>query len=240
MGEHRSGCLVCGAELRYGAAERLACALCGAVAETPARCAAGHYVCDPCHSGNAKDAIERACLATASEDPLEIARALMRHPKLKLHGPEHHFLVPAALLAADANVRGERGDLPRRLADARRRSDGVAGGSCGFQGACGAGVGAGIYVSVATGATPLSDDPWRLANAATSRALDVISRPGGPRCCKRTTGLAILAAARFAREHLGVHLRPRSAPCEWADANRECIEARCPFYPRAARAASAT
>lgn len=233
VGDHRSGCLVCGAELVYRAdAERMACALCGGAGESPVRCAAGHFVCDACHSGSAKDVIERACLATEQTDPLALARALMRHPQVKLHGPEHHFLVPAVLLAALANARGDRRELPRQLAEARRRSDPVAGGFCGFQGACGAGVGAGIFVSIATAATPLASEPWALANGATARALDVLARVGGPRCCKRTTGLALLATVRFARERLGVKLPAAAAPCEHADRNAECIAARCPFYPR--------
>jgi hypothetical protein len=233
MGEHRSGCLLCGAELSYlGAAEPMACALCGAGAESAARCVAGHFVCDACHSGSAKDAIERACLSAEGDDPLELARALMRHPRVKLHGPEHHFLVPAALLAAWATARGARAELPRLLAEARRRSEPVGGGFCGFQGACGAGVGAGIFVSLVTGATPLAREPWALANAATARALDVLARVGGPRCCKRTTGLVLLTAVRFAHERLGVRLTAGAAPCEHADRNAECIEGRCPFYPR--------
>jgi len=241
MGEHHSGCLTCGAPLEYlRAAERVRCILCGTEGESAARCAAGHFVCDACHSGSAKDVIERACLAAEGDDPLAIARALMRHPKLKLHGPEHHFLVPAALLAARANATGRRGDLPRLLAEARRRSDPVGGGFCGFQGACGAAIGAGIYVSLATGATPLAGEPWALANGATARALDVLARVGGPRCCKRTTGLVLLAAARTSREKLGVRLSTSAAPCEFSDANAECIEARCPFYPRSEASASAS
>jgi hypothetical protein len=233
MGEHRSGCLTCGAALEYlSAGERMRCVLCAAEVESVARCAAGHFVCDACHSGSAKDVIERACLAAEGDDPLAIARAVMRHPKLKLHGPEHHFLVPAALLAAQANARGTRDDLPRLLAEARRRSDPVGGGFCGFQGACGAGIGAGIYASLATDASPLTVEPWGLANGATARALDVLACVGGPRCCKRTTGLVLLAAVRYARERLGIRLSSSSAPCEFADANAECIEGRCPFYPR--------
>jgi hypothetical protein len=240
MSEHRSGCLTCGAPLAYlAAAEPMRCVLCGVEAESPARCAAGHFVCDACHSGTAKDVIERACLAAEGDDPLALAREVMRHPKLKLHGPEHHFLVPAVLLSAHASATGKRAELPRLLVEARRRSDAVPGGFCGFQGACGAGIGAGIYVSLATGATPLAEEPWALANGATARALEVLSRVGGPRCCKRTTGLTLLAATRFASERLGVTLPTSSAPCEFADRNAECIEGRCPFYPRSSTSAPA-
>jgi hypothetical protein len=229
---HRTGCLACGAPLEYlPAAERMTCTGCGASFESAARCTAGHFVCDACHAGSPKDVIERFCLATESTNPLEISRALMRHPRLAMHGPEHHYLVPAALLAAHANARGEPAEKPRLLAEARRRSDPVKGGFCGFQGACGAAIGAGIYVSVATGATPLTDGPWALANGATSRALDALSRVGGPRCCKRTTWLALLSAVRFARERLGVSLDGEGARCDVVALNRECIGERCPFHP---------
>jgi Family of unknown function (DUF5714) len=233
MSEHRAGCVVCGDALEYlAASEPMTCATCGAVATSSARCRSGHFVCDACHSSSAKDVIERACASTALTDPLEISRALMRHPALKMHGPEHHFLVPAALLAAHANARGEPGDKPRLIAEARRRSEPLGGGLCGLQGACGAAIGVGIYVSIATGSTPLTREPWALANAATAGALDVLSRVGGPRCCKRTTWLAMLAAIRFARERLGVALDGRGGRCDFTALNRECIEDRCPFHPR--------
>jgi hypothetical protein len=239
VGDHRTGCVVCGEGLEYLAAtKRMTCAICGAARASAARCRAGHFVCDACHSGAAKDVIERFCLATESTDPLEIARTLMRHPRLALHGPEHHFLVPAALAAAHANARGTPAEKARLLAEARRRSDPVAGGFCGFQGACGAAVGVGIYVSLATGATPLATEGWALANGATAAALGALARVGGPRCCKRTSFLALLAGVRFARTQLGVELGGRGAACEHAQQNAECIRARCPFYPRSAGARS--
>lgn len=232
-GDTRSGCLLCGAELVYlRAGELMTCSTCGAALESAARCGAGHFVCDACHSGSAKDVIARACLAAEGDDPVAIARTILRHPAVALHGPEHHFLVPAALLAAHANATGARADLPGLLAEARRRSDQVAGGFCGFQGACGAAIGAGIYVSLVTGATPLADEPWALANGATARALDALARLGGPRCCKRTTQLTLLAAIAYARERLGVRLGRSSPACAFAEANAQCIGARCPFHPR--------
>lgn len=118
------------------------------------------------------------------------------------------------------------------IREARRRSEPVAGGFCGFQGACGAGIGTGTFVALATRSTPLDGPARGLANRMTSRALDVISRTDGPRCCKRDSFLAILAAARFARERLGVALPVRGPTCEWSAANRECLGEGCPFHPR--------
>jgi len=229
--EHVQGCLVCGVELTYArAATPATCAVCGVGESSAARCRDGHYVCDACHSGSAKDVIQRACAAHAGKDPVELATALMRHPSVKMHGPEHHLLVPATLLAAWANATSAP-DRAGLLAEARRRSDTVAGGSCGFHGACGSGVGVGIFASLATGATPRSGPSWGKANRATARALQVIGDVGGPRCCKRTSWLALLSGIRFAREELGVALEGRGPRCEFHSRNDDCLERDCPFYP---------
>ncbi len=223
---------MCGAELEYTTvAAPMRCALCGSEQSSTARCRAGHFVCDACHSGTAKDVIERACLASTATDPVALATGLMQHPKVKMHGPEHHFLVPAALLTAYDNLRGDPSARASRLREARRRAETVVGGMCGFHGACGAAIGIGIFVSLVTDATPLAREAWSLSNLATSEALAVIARRGGPRCCKRDTWLAILAAVRFARAHLGVTLPlGRRDPCGFSGKNRECLERRCPFY----------
>ena len=226
------GCLVCGSELQYlKAAELVRCVFCGGEGRSLVRCRDSHFVCDACHAAPAKDIIEHVCRTSDSTDPIALATHLMRHPTVKLHGPEHHFLVPAVLLSAFCNARGDDASKAHLLVEARRRSDEVRGGFCGFQGACGAGVGVGIFVSLATGATPLAKEGWGLANGATARALTVIGKVGGPRCCKRTSWLALLSGIRFARERLGVRLKGRGAACEWSHANAECLEEACPFHP---------
>ena len=233
--DHATGCLVCGADLVYlPASLPMTCALCGAPRESAARCAAGHFACDACHASPAKDLIEATCVATEERDPIALAVRLMRHPALKMHGPEHHFLVPAVLLAAYWNARGEPARKADGIREARRRSEPVAGGFCGLQGACGAGIGTGTFVAVATGSTPLAGPARGLSNRMTARALQVISETDAPRCCKRDSFLAILAAARFAREHLEVHLPARGPACEWSGTNRECLGEACPFHRAAA------
>ena len=158
----------------------------------------------------------------------------MRHPALKMHGPEHHFLVPAVLVAAYWNAKGDPAKRAEAVREARRRSDPVLGGFCGLQGACGAGIGTGTFVALVTGATPLAGPARGLANRMTARALDVVSRTGGARCCKRDSVLSNLAAARFARVHLGVALPARGPAGEWSDVNRECLADGCPFHRVAA------
>lgn len=105
------------------------------------------------------------------------------------------------------------------------------GGFCGFYGDCGAAVGTGIFVSLLTGATPLSKKEWRLANLMTARSLSAIAEYGGPRCCKRNTFLALREALKFIEEHFGTQLdEGRPIKCGFHMLNKECLLEECPFF----------
>ena len=197
-------CLVCGEPLvYYETAREMTCVYCGRSFPSNAACEAGHFVCDACHSRKAVENILAYCGTCESRDPIAIARALMADPFVHMHGPEHHVLVGAALLTAWHNSSGQ-GDFPAALAELARRGEQVPGGACGFWGCCGAAVSAGIFFSVAAGATPLAGESWGLANRATAAALQAIGNIGGPRCCKRDSFTAILQAADLCRRELGV------------------------------------
>lgn len=234
--EYKSGCAFCGKEIVYsGSPRELPCVFCGRVFTTEAACVEGHFVCDACHSLPAGDATERLAVTSASINPLGMAVTLMKTPAVKMHGPEHHFLVPAVLISAFCNASGRQGQKIAMIAKARQRAEHVLGGFCGFYGDCGAAVGTGIFVSVVTGATPLSKKEWRLANLMTARSLLIIAEAGGPRCCKRNSFLAISEAVRFSEEELRVSMEsgPASINCEFHDLNKECRKSACPFYPHA-------
>lgn len=231
--DQKSGCLICGAALEYSQ-ERASrsCTLCGQPATSDAACAAGHFVCDACHKKGALEVIEAVCIASAEKDPVALANQLMKSPTFHMHGPEHHFLVPAVLLTALCNASGRVGEKPRMLAEARKRSDAVLGGFCGFWGACGAAVGVGIFFSIATGATPLSTQEWRTSNTATAQVLSEIAKLGGPRCCKRDSFVSLQGAAALCKEALGVELAPAGkVVCRFSAQNRECLKKDCPFFP---------
>jgi hypothetical protein len=231
--EQRNGCLACGAELVYLAqAEPMVCAGCGASAHSNARCASGHFFCDTCHAGSADEVIAHLCLNWSGSDAMELVLAALRHPAVKMHGPEHHFLVPAALVTAWCNARGEPERRAALVAEARRRSAPVAGGFCGYQGACGAAIGAGIFASLATGSTPLAKGAWGRSQKVTAEALNVIADAEGPRCCKRDTFYAVLTAARWARRELHADVLARGPRCEFDGFNRECLQDACPFHRR--------
>jgi hypothetical protein len=164
------------------------------------------------------DLVEKLCGTTDERDPMALALRILRDPAVKLHGPEHHFLVPAVLVAAYSNVKGEPQRRAGRVAEARRRVAPILGGSCAMLGACGAAVGTGTFVSIVTEATR-SGQERGLANRMTARALTVVGATDAARCCKRDSMLSILAAVKFAREHLRIDLAARGPECSGARVN---------------------
>ena len=232
MLRHKANCLICGSELKYTTAYRpVICALCGQKFDANVQCIQGHYICDACHSLPANDFIARFCIASELKDPVEQAVALMRDSRIAMHGPEHHFLVPAVLLSVYYNVMGNQTAKEEKIKIAQKRAANVLGGFCGFYGDCGAAVGVGIFISVMTGATPLSTKEWRLSNLATGRSLITIAENGGPRCCKRNSFLAIYEAGEFVKEQFGVALPVNdTVKCEFTDLNKQCIKEKCLYY----------
>mgnify|MGYP003300078934 FL=1 len=221
-------CLICRAPLEYLVQdEPMECAICQKQELSKTRCVEGHYVCSECHT-QGMDSIFGLCLSETSRDPIIILEKMMSMPFCHMHGPEHHVMVGAALLTACKNA-GCHIDLPSALQEMYSRGKSVPGGVCGFWGACGAGISAGQFLSIVTGSTPLSVEPWGLSNQMTAKALERIGHVGGPRCCKRDSYLAILAAIDFVEEHLNIHMEKSMPVCTRSNRNNQCIGKRCPF-----------
>ncbi len=227
-------CLICKAPLEYlQNDEEMKCSLCHKTEMSKTRCIQGHYVCDSCHTSG-MDSILSLCLSVKSKNPFEIIYTMMKMPFCHMHGPEHHVMVGAALLTAYKNAGGAL-DLDAALSEMIQRGRRVPGGACGFWGACGAGVSTGMFISIITGASPLAQESWGLANQMTGKALESIGLVGGPRCCKRDSFLAILAAIDFVAEHFGVQMEKSDIVCGFSSKNNQCIGRRCPFSASAHR-----
>ena len=222
-------CLICKAPLEYLNADvEMQCSVCGKKQLSKTRCVNGHFVCDSCHTDGI-DAIFGICLSESSRDPIRIMNRLMAQPFCHMHGPEHHIMVGAALLTAYKNSGGEI-DLEKALTEMKSRGVSVPGGACGFWGACGAGISSGMFLSIAVGATPLSEQSFGLAHRMTAKSLSAIGDIGGPRCCKRDSYLSIIAAAEFVKENLGVEMECSKPICGYFNRNNQCIGERCPFH----------
>jgi hypothetical protein len=152
----------------------------------------------------------------------------MKHHAIKMHGPEHHFLVPAVLLAAYYNRAGNLQEKKIKIVKARERAEKILGGFCGTHGNCGAAVGTGIFASLITNATPLSKKEWKESNMVTAKSLSIIAEYGGPRCCKRNTFLAINTVT----EHFNIadFYGDKNIKCEFSNFNKECLKGNCPFF----------
>ncbi len=166
--------------------------------------------------------------------PAGIACELMDLPELPMHCPDHHVLVPLALLTA-AHMRCARGRdaLAADLNTAAKRAGEVPGGLCGNYGCCGAAIGAGVFASVWQKTTPTSKSGWSAANAITARCLEAVASIEGPRCCKRVVCLSANAAAEAAPELLGLNLGgTQNVTCHHFSRSRECRGTACPFFPK--------
>jgi hypothetical protein len=147
-----------------------------------------------------------------------------------MHGPEHHALEPAIIVATSRNLGGPGDD--GAIATAVARGARVPGGFCGFAGGCGAGLGVGIGLAVLLEATPLTAVARRSVLRATSQALAALAEHPAARCCQRDGATALRVAAKLSAELLPVTLRA-AAPlvCEQFRDNRECLGRACACYP---------
>jgi hypothetical protein len=227
--ESVNNCGVCARPLVYST-ESVAkkCAICGKEEKTNIYCPEGHYICDVCHSKAAIEVLKQVLAATKSTDPAEIIEQVMAHPSVPMHGPEHHAIVPAAIIAAVRNTGYPvtAGAIEKAI----ERASKVPGGWCGLYGDCGAAVGTGIAVSVLTNATPLTGKERSLALGATSFALSRML-DSQPRCCKRASRTAVDAAVDYLNDKLGIRLeKSRGVSCTYTVRNQQCAKAECPYY----------
>ena len=221
-------CLICKAPLEYLETDVLMeCEICHKKENSKTRCVNGHYVCNECHT-QGLDTIIGSCLEETSRNPVEIIEKMMAMPFCHMHGPEHHVMVGAALLTAYANA-GSEIDLHKALIEMMNRGKNVPGGACGFWGACGAGISSGMFISIISKSTPLSQEPFALSHKMTAKSLNAIGEIGGPRCCKRDSYLSILAAIDFVKENFGVEMEKPEIICGHSSQNNQCIGKRCPF-----------
>jgi len=227
---YTEGCLMCGKSLTYfDIIKRVPCYICGTEHSTNVSCEDGHYICDSCHVQQGIVFITQYVSETQSKNPISIASEIMENPYINMHGPEHHYLIAASLLTAYKNAGGQV-DFVKALQSTSERAKNVPGGICGIWGSCGAGIATGIFISIITGASPISEIEWSLANQMTSRSLTVISANGGPRCCKRNTYLAITQAVLFVNEQFNIIMElPEKVICQFSHRNKQCRSEKCRY-----------
>ncbi len=179
-----------------------------------------------------KDVCKKAFTEKAEMNVSELLMEMMDNPEVPMHYPYHHFIIPAALLTAAAvQAETETEDFMDMLKQVEERSKNILGGFCGYYGACGAGVGAGIFMSVFTDTTPMSVKTWQWANEITGKCLVALSKVPGPRCCKRTAFLSLEEAIPYINDKLELHLSMEdNIKCKYHDRNQQCKKVKCPYF----------
>jgi hypothetical protein len=229
--DYKTGCFICGEKLIYICEEQEAtCDVCNNKLVSNTFCSEGHFVCNECHISNSIDFIKTACISGNSKNPFKLMNHLLQSPKVKMHGPDHHFLIPAVLITCYYNYKNEQSSIPAKLEIAETRSRNILGGFCGFYGNCGAAVGTGIFMAIITGSTPYKYREWSLSNMITADSLKAMAKQGGPRCCKRNSFLAVIEAMNFLEKEFNVYLEREEISCLFNQYNKECQLNDCPFF----------
>jgi len=230
-------CEICGENLKYvtqtDMTEELSCYFCGKTDLVNIFCPKNHYICSECHAKGPVELIERICEENDIKDPFELADMIMKHPKFKMYGPEHHVLTPAVILTAlkNNNIKKPNGEKITLfdIKEAIRRASKIPGGWCGFYGSCGAGMGSGVAISIFTEATPATDKPRTLANQMTARSLNKIA-DNLEHCCKRSVKLSICETLDFLAENFEIKLDYSYGKCVFSRYNDKCEKNNCPIF----------
>ena len=104
------------------------------------------------------------------------------------------------------------------------------GGTCGYWGACSAGLAVGMAYCAILGSDPTAGIPRSIAHQAVSAILARIAQHTGPRCCRRDCLLALQVGCGLSADLLpGTVPTSHSARCDQAESNPECSGELCPF-----------
>ncbi len=174
--------------------------------------------------------IKSEILKTKSKNPIEILTGVMDKDFIDIHGPEHHFLDGAAFLVAFYNAGGDI-DIDSALNDLLARALKMPGAMCGQWGVCGAVASLGAALAVINHTGPLSDNDYYKDNMEfTASTLLIMSKIGGPRCCKRNAFISISSAVKFIAKKYGVQMETSAVQCRYRGKNAQCIQTRCPYF----------
>ena len=224
----QNGCIICGSSLIYSNTPlSYHCDVCGKDLESNVCCTNGHFVCDSCHSSDVLSHMENLLIESTEQNPIKLAELVFNLPTMKMHGPEHHSMVPAVLETAHQNIIGKRN--VDRIREAIRRGTDIKGGSCGYHGNCGACVGVGIAESIYLDAMPTSKEERGKAMFATGNALLEVSKLGGPLCCKRDSITSIKAYMDMSQRYIQAEYYDYTY--SQYKYNKDCLKTECPYFP---------
>ncbi len=225
-------CILCGDDLeKMKDSLELSCDFCNKTSKISHQCKSGHLICDSCLEMPTKEFIKNICLKYKGINPIELAVEIMNSPVIRMHGPEHHFIVPAVLTTCLINAGKMKGSLEEKLEIIERRALKETPQACSYDlRTCGAAIGTGVFLSVFLDREQGDEDEWSVANQITAESLKKVAASGGPRCCKRDTYLSLESAIEFLKNQFAIDLPKSEAKCTFSLRNKSCKREDCNFY----------
>lgn len=224
-------CLVCGNDVLPIAKQvEMHCSFCGKSSPAIEACIENHFVCEECSHLDSKQIVKTICLKSNKIDPIDLVKEIMSSPAIKMHGPEHHFITPAVLLTAMANLSGNKEGLLQKieLAETIAQSSFPA---CSWHlGTCGAALGTSIFFIIWKNLDPMNPSSWEESNTVVANSLKRISQHGTPRCCKRDSYIAIEETVEYLKENYNINLPISEAKCIFSLRNRSCKLDDCIYF----------
>ncbi len=172
------------------------------------------------------------CLESKETNPFILYNQIVNFTEVPMHGPIHHFIIPAVLFTIYHNIINSDLDVKRKNLDISiERSNLVPAGFCTNFGSCGAGLGVGIFFSVITNNSALSVNTWSNVITITSEIELLIAKNGGPRCCKRDSYLSLIKAVNVLNKQQNLNLNYNTEiKCAFSKKNPHCRLNNCLFY----------
>ena len=227
----KAECPICRSALRPIQKEFGKCSFCGKETDLVSGCDDGHKLCASCTEPVIRTEIKRVCMASDSKDPYAILMDILDVPIVFNRLVKFHVAIPAALVTAYCNAKGDRSDLSSLLDEAMWRGDHVPPKACGHWGTCGAAVSCGVFFSTVTGTSPLSEESFGRLHVLTGGCLTEIGENGGPRCCNRSTLSSLRRTVSFVKDELGVEMEWHDRVCDKQSWNKQCKGVKCPYNP---------
>ncbi len=228
----KNTCILCGEEThRLSEMHDRRCDFCGQIKSIPVECENFHCICSDCLAMTPNQYVKSMCMKYKGINPIELAVEIMNSPLIRMHGAEHHFIVPAVLTTCVHNLNVLEGSLADKLEKIERRAERETPRVCSYElNTCGAAIGTGVFISTYLNHELQDEDEWSLSNQIVAESIKRVAESGGPRCCKRDTYLSIEAAVAFLNDKFAIDLPLSDAKCTFSLRNRTCRHEECQFY----------
>lgn len=179
--------------------------------------------------------INEICLMSNSLSIFELANELLMLDSIRMHGPEHHYLISAVLISIYCNGTKQEELKKELLEKVLYRANRIQPGSCGYYGVCGGAMAVGSAISIIEGVTPYSQKELRTLSQITLKCLTKLANYTGPRCCKRATYVVLEDVHNWFEQQLQldgktINNASEKFACRFSNRNDTCHKGACKYH----------